>query len=47
MTVINCSKCGKFIGNGGFDDIYHDPSGYTEIGYPLCGMCLKSNDVYE
>lgn len=40
-TPLNCSKCGRFIGKDGFDDVYFDDAtGMLEIGYPLCKRCL-------
>jgi len=42
---LNCSKCGRFVGKDGDPDIWHDPSGTTEIGYPLCGECLRKRQA--
>jgi len=36
---INCSKCGRWVGEGGFYD--YDPES-REIGYPLCKRCLDA-----
>ncbi len=38
---VNCSKCGKFVGTDGFMDAGYDSEGVPDIGYPLCGECLK------
>lgn len=40
----NCHKCGKFVGKGGDLDIFTDLSGYTEIGYPTCRICLEKEE---
>ena len=47
MIDVNCSKCGRVVGKTGFKDIYHDPSGTTEIGYPLCRKCLLKEAIRD
>ena len=43
---LNCSKCGRFVGKGGFKDVFYDDyNGGWEIGYPLCERCLNKKAV--
>ncbi len=34
---IHCHKCGRFVGEDGFIDVYDN-----EEGYSLCGLCLRN-----
>jgi len=48
MGGINCSKCGKWVGKDGYLDIvWDDYNGGWEMGYPLCGPCLKKQTENE
>ena len=43
---MNCSTCGRWVGRDGFCDISLDnDSGCWECGYPLCGQCLREEEV--
>ncbi|WP_374711517.1 hypothetical protein, partial [Symbiobacterium terraclitae] len=43
---INCSKCGRFVGKDGDPDVFYDDyNGGWEIGYPLCGRCLREKQA--
>lgn len=45
MLTINCSKCGRFVGKDGNPDIMYDHyNGGYEVGYPLCGRCLREKN---
>jgi len=41
--LLNCHKCGKFVGKDGFYDGY---LGGYEIGYPECASCLKQKNSF-
>lgn len=44
--MLNCSKCGQFIGKDGFHDTYFDNgTNSIEIGYPLCKICMDLNNA--
>lgn len=38
--MLNCSKCGRWVGADGFADTNTDCEGITEVGYPLCKRCM-------
>lgn len=38
---LNCSRCGRFVGPDGYDDVIEVQWGLYEEGYPLCGRCLR------
>lgn len=40
--MLNCSKCGRWVGKDGFMDAGYDAEGTPEIGYPLCKRCLDA-----
>jgi len=46
MNIVNCSKCGRIVGKDGFLDVsYDDYAGGYEMGYPLCGRCLREKQA--
>jgi hypothetical protein len=45
---INCSKCGRFVGDDGYKDVFYDDyTGGWEIGFPLCKKCKNSEGVLD
>ena len=41
VTLLNCSKCGHFVGKDGYHDVFYDDyNGGYEVGFPLCVKCL-------
>jgi hypothetical protein len=46
MAPLNCSECGRFVGKDGDPDIVYDYyTGGYEVGYPLCGPCLRATQA--
>ena len=44
VKKINCSRCGRFVGQDGKHDVFYDDwTGGYECGYPLCGKCLSKD----
>lgn len=43
--IINCHKCGKFVGDDGNKDIFYDDyQGAFEVGYPECKKCITKKE---
>lgn len=47
IAGINCSKCGRFVGKGGFIDVSPDEynGSALELGYSLCKRCLDEQQT--
>lgn len=46
VVPLSCSKCGRFVGKDGFQDVSYDYycGGYG-VGYPLCKRCLDRSNT--
>ena len=38
--VLNCHKCGRFVGRDGYTGITEVDNGVWEVFYPECRVCL-------
>jgi len=48
MRLMNCSKCGRFVGKDGDPDVVYDYyNGGYEAGYPLCARCLREKELHN